>query len=107
MCGKELIHFIFSLIISVDSWLEGDNNNKGNDGILDQQSADSEERIYSGRTSPKKRYHRNTSDSAALHRGTSENTLDSFDNAYARKVNSLEKSRNTTNAADDDDFFDT
>ncbi|XP_053398615.1 uncharacterized protein LOC123543404 isoform X2 [Mercenaria mercenaria] len=80
-----------------DSWLDGDNNNN------DTRSADSAERIYSGRSSPKKQANTN-----GIRRGISANTIDSFDNAFNRKPPSA--SHITTNGIDEsqrDDFFDT
>lgn len=81
----------------VDSWL-GDNNNN------EDFNSDAEERIYSGRTSPKKRYHGDGS--ASIHRGISASTIDSFDNAYNRKPPSASM-RNTVDTVEEkDDFFD-
>lgn len=84
----------------VDSWLSGENNN-----VRDSQSVDSGERIYSGRTSPKKQF--NGSDDKPLRRGVSENTIDSFDNAYSRKPPSASRVTNHGIAeSHHDDFFD-
>ncbi|KAL4237744.1 hypothetical protein ACF0H5_002456 [Mactra antiquata] len=85
-----------------DSWLDGDNNNNKNNN--DNQSVDSGERIYSGRTSPKKRFTEDT----RINRGISAQTIDSFDNAYQRKPPSGSRHRgNQMSEADKDDFFDT
>lgn len=81
----------------VDSWLDGDNNNNN-----DMMSADSGDRIYSGRASPKKRINRKE---ATLRRGISANTVDSFDNAYNRKPPSGHAPR-SSQIQEQDDFFD-
>ncbi|WAR18508.1 hypothetical protein MAR_000346, partial [Mya arenaria] len=80
----------------VDSWLDGDNNNNNNDSL---HSADSDEKIYNGRSSPQKQI---KSEKRGLNRGISANTIDSFDNAYNRKQPGASQ-----NAEIKDDFFDT
>lgn len=79
-----------------DSWLDGDNN--------DDFNSDTGERIYSGRTSPKKRYHGDGS--ANIHRGISASTIDSFDNAYNKKPPSASTQRTVDTVQEKDDFFD-
>ncbi|XP_052275660.1 uncharacterized protein DDB_G0284459-like [Dreissena polymorpha] len=81
----------------VDSWLEGDNNNN-----KDATSADSDENIYNGRSSPHKTVKRPNN---ALNRGMSEKTIDSFDDAYNR--NQTKSSFNPAQVANEDEFFDT
>lgn len=64
---------------------------------------DSGERIYSGRTSPKKRH----GEDSKVHRGISAQTIDSFDNAYQRKPPSASHNYgNQLTEAQRDDFFD-
>ena len=82
---------------SDDSWLGDDNNNE-------DFNSDTEERIYSGRTSPKKRYHGD--DKAPVHRGVSSSTIDSFDNAYNRKPPSASMRNTVDPVQEKDDFFD-
>ena len=82
---------------SDDSWLGDDNNNE-------DFNSDTEERIYSGRTSPKKRYHGD--DKAPVHRGVSSSTIDSFDNAYNKKPPSASMRNTVDPVQEKDDFFD-
>ncbi|XP_060560334.1 uncharacterized protein LOC132720261 isoform X2 [Ruditapes philippinarum] len=83
--------------LKTDSWLNGDNNNNDEDG----QSGDSGERIYSGRSSPKKQT------KEGLTRGISSRTVDSFDNAFNRKPPSASHiTSNGTHGSQQDDFFD-
>ena len=90
-------HTSFLLFLfSDDSWLDGDNN--------DDFNSDTGERIYSGRTSPKKRYHGDGS--ANIHRGISASTIDSFDNAYNKKPPSASTQRTVDTVQEKDDFFD-
>lgn len=101
---KFVIKIIFTFIFAVDSWLDGHSNHDMANSN-DINSADSGERIYSGRTSPKKRFN---PDSRGLSRGVSANTIDSFDNAYNRKPPSASR-LDTVQANPDtarDDFFD-
>jgi len=83
-------------MFSVDSWLDGDNNNRPGGSI------DSEENIYNGRSSPQKQFNPSKS---GINRGISANTIDSFDNAYNRKPPSASL-HNTANDDKNDDFFD-
>lgn len=80
-----------------ESWLGDGNNNE-------DLNSDAEERIYSGRTSPKKRYH--SEGNATVHRGVSSNTIDSFDNAYNRKPPSASLRNTVDTEQEKDDFFD-
>ena len=87
----------FSFTISADSWLEGDND-------AEDFNSDTGERIYSGRTSPKKRFH--GEGNADIQRGISASTIDSFDNAYNRKPPSASKKGAVDTVQEKDDFFD-
>ena len=107
MLNTYILTFAFPLL-TVDSWLDGDNNNAAlnNNNNTDANSADSGERIYNGRTSPKKRF--NPEETKGIRRGASANTIDSFDNAYNRKPPSGSRLPTVEANPDSsrDDFFD-
>lgn len=90
-----LISFI---LFSADSWLSDNNNNNNNKNDEDSRSGDSGERIYSGRSSPKKQ------SKEGLTRGISSRTIDSYDNAFNRKPPSASHIHN--HDSQQDDFFD-
>ena len=78
-------------LLTVDSWLDGDNNNK------DDRLGD---RVYSGgRESP----HKKITGSGDVHRRTvtSASTTDSFDYAFQRNIPPVE-----ANSRQPDEFFD-
>lgn len=81
----------FLFYFSVDSWLDGSNNN-----------SDADERIYSGRTSPRKFYNENSNTKPP----PSASTIDSFDNAFNRKPPSASAPRHPHLKEERDDFFD-
>lgn len=82
--------------------MDGDNNNEPANDVI---SGGSSERIYNGRTSPKKRFN---PEDRGLSRGVSANTIDSFDNAFNRKPPSGSKLPTLVANPDSsrDDFFD-
>ena len=86
---------------SVDSWLDGENNN--NTTSVDFDTSD---RIYSGRESPTKKFNpRSSAEVRARCSAFSTSTTDSFDYAFQRPPPVAVKE--ATDLDKRDDFFDT